>query len=86
MYDAEALHSSAKRIRDAVWNLTPKKPALVARRWSNTEDGTNATARYLVQMQEAESDVERLLAMQILALRVEIASRKAGWCIEIDAG
>lgn len=85
MYDAVTLHDSAKRIRDAVWNVAPGKPAHVARRWFKSPEGEQALIGYMLGMREATTDAAHLLVMQIYAMRVEIASRPAGWRIELDA-
>lgn len=79
------LQADAKHILNTVWNLEPGKHALVAHRWLKSEDGFSAFSDYALGMNAATTEAEARLVSEIFALRVEVASRRAGWRIELES-
>lgn len=81
----DRLTAEAKRVLNDVWNLSPGSSALVAHRWFKSANGFEAFSAFALQMNSAQTGTAQALAMEIFALRVEIASRRAGWHIELES-
>ena len=81
----DRLHGDAKTILNSVWNLAPGAHALVAYRWFKSAEGFEAFAAYALQMNAAQGVDAEALVTEIFALKVEIAARQRGWCLEMDS-